>query len=433
MIYRNAVKYLQNAPSTSEIQPSAERMQLICKYLGNPQKNLKYIRLAGSNGKTVCSQLLISVLKEAKIKAGCLTMPISEDLKQNIIIDGKPLLMEETAEYATRVADAVNQINADIQKKLESEYSSDALADESFVLTDSEFVLLMSLLAFKENKCNICIIESDHNKPDPTKYLPAPFSAVICGTIPNEDKKQMARIRSYICRGIQEIVSAPQNQEAFRMISDTCASANCRLTLPSKSQISVTRLSLRGTDFIYKELSYSIRLCGRFEVDNAVVALEAFDMLTRRGYKISYDHIKSGLSKVHIPSKFEVLSAMPFIIADSTHDAIAIETVCKSMADFKEITGTKVRLCLPNDKIIDSYLAALTSRGYEIESIVTYADKDEQPAFNIASAPTKYANGFKPIAKELLKELPCDTMILISGPYAFTSEVRYQVLAILDF
>ena len=289
----------------------------------------------------------------------------------------------------------------------------------------------MSLLAFKENKCNICIIESDHNNPDPTKHLPAPFSAVICGTIPSEDKKQMARIRSYICRGIQEIVSAPQNQEAFRMISDTCASANCRLTLPSKSQVSISRLSLRGTDFIYKAFPYSIRLCGRFEVDNAVVALEAFDMLSRRGYKISYDHIKAGLSKVHIPSKFELLSAMPFIIADSTHDAIAIETVCESMADFKEITGTKIRLCLPNDKIVDSYLSALASRGYEIESIITQVS--EQPAFNTGFAPTKYANGFKPIAKELLKELPEDTMILISGPYAFTSEVRYQLLAILDF
>ena len=433
MIYRNAVKYLQNAPSTSEIQPNAERLQLLCKYLGNPQKNLKYIRLAGSNGKTVCSQLLISVLKEAKIKAGCLTMPINADLKQNIIIDGKPLLMEEAAEYATRVSDAVNQINADIQKKRENDESATERADENFTITDSEFVLSMALLAFKENKCSVCIVESDHNKPDPTKFLPAPFSAVICGTIPSEDKKQMARIRSYICRGIQEIVSAPQNQEAFRMISDTCASANCRLTLPSKSQVSITRLSLRGTDFIYKELPYSIRLCGRFEVDNAVVALEAFDMLIRRGYKISYEHIKAGLSKVHIPSKFELLSAMPFIIADSTHDAIAIETVCESMADFKEITGTKIRLCLPNDEIIDSYLSALKSRGYEIESIITQGAKNDQSAFNADSTPKKYANGFKPMAKEILKELPSDTMVLISGPYAFTSEVRYQVLAILDF
>ena len=433
MIYRNAVKYLQNAPDTSVIQPNAQRIQLICKYLGNPQKSLKYIRLAGSNGKTVCSQLLISVLKEAKIKAGCLTMPISEDLKQNIIIDGKALTMEEAALYATKVSDAVQEINADIRKKYEDQENVGASEVEDFIPTGSEILLAMALLAFKENKCTLCIIESDHNKPDPTKFLPPPFSAVICGTIPSGDKKQVLRIRSYICRGIQEIVSAPQNQEAFRVISDTCASANCRLTLPSKSQISIARLSLRGTDFLYKDLPYSIRLCGRFEVSNAVVALETFDMLTRRGYKISYDHIKAGLSKVAVPSKFEVLSAMPFIIADSTHDSIAIETVCDSMMDFKEITGTKVRLCLPNGKIIQRYISALEKRGYEIESIVTQNPAETQENFSSDRINVKYAGGFKPIAKEVLKELPNDTMLLISGPNAFTSEVRYQVLAIMDF
>ena len=432
MIYRNAVKYLQTAPDTLAIRPSAERMQILFKYLGNPQKNIKYIRLAGSNGKTVCSQLLISVLKETKIKTGCLTMPQKSDIKQNIIIDGKALTMEEAASFATRVAEAVQHINADRQIAYEENDTEEKKAPEIFTPTSSEIMLAMSLLAFKESKCALCIIECDHNKPDPTKFLPPPFSAVICGTIPSGDKKQISRIRSYICRGIQEIVSAPQNQEAFKVISDTCASASCRLTLPSKSEISVTRLSLRGTDFVYKNLPYSIRLCGAFEVSNAVVALETFDMLTRRGYRISYENVKAGLASVTIPSKFEVLSAMPFIIADSTHDPVAIETVCDSMADFKSITGTKARLCLPNGKIIQNYIAALTKRGYDIEKVITNIGENDQ-SDTVDGIPITYAKSFKPIAKEALKALQSDTMLLISGPSDFTLEVRYEILAIMDF
>ena len=220
MIYRNAIKYLHSAPTTAEIKPSADRIQLLCKYLGNPQKNLKYIRLAGSNGKTVCSQLLVSVLKEANIKTGCLNMPVRSDINENIIVDSSCLTMEEVASYATAVAAAINQINDDIQKNAVSDVEGDEPKDslELFTPTGSEIMLMMALLAFKENNCELCIIESDHNKGDPSRFLPPPFSAVICGTIPSGDKKEISRIRSYICRGIQEIVSAPQNQEAYQVI-----------------------------------------------------------------------------------------------------------------------------------------------------------------------------------------------------------------------
>ena len=428
MIYRNAVKYIHSSPDASLIKPSADRMRLLCKYLDNPQRNLKYIRLAGSNAKTVCSRLMLSVLKEANVSSGCLNMPVKKEIKDNIIINGAPISMEECADLATRVSAAVQQINSDLCGKDEEKKDF-----TPFVPTASEIIIAMALLAFKDNKCALCLIESDNSLPDPSKFLPPPFSAVICGTIPSNSKKEISKIRSYICHGIQEIVSAPQNNEAYHVISDTCFSIGCRLTIPSKSEAIVKKLSFYGTEFSYKTEDYSLRLCGRFEVNNALVALETFEMLSRRGYSITHEQVKKGLAKVSIPAKFELLSSTPFIIADSTHNPIAIETVCESMTDFMELTGNKVRLCLPEGEIIENYVNALTSRGYVIERIITLSP-DGIPRKEQYGEITKTSmKSAKAIAKEVLTDLDKNTLLLISGRFSFTSEVRYEVLANMNF
>ena len=148
MIYRNAVKYILNSPDSSDVKPSHSRMQLLWNHLGSPQKNLKYLRLAGSNGKTVCSKLLISVLKEAEISVGCLNMPVRKDIKDNITINGSPLSMEKAAEYATKVATAVQEINSETKKRAEED--PDGVTYDEFIPSSSEIILSMALLAFKE-------------------------------------------------------------------------------------------------------------------------------------------------------------------------------------------------------------------------------------------------------------------------------------------
>jgi dihydrofolate synthase/folylpolyglutamate synthase len=305
-----------------------------------------------------------------------------------------------------------------------------------FCPTAHEILLCVALLAFCAHKCNICIIESDHNGEDPSRFLPAPFAAVICGSIPNEnrDRQDIYKIRSYICRGVREIISAPQNTEAYKIIADTCSAVNCRLTIAAKNKIEINRLTLRGTDFSYKGSEYSLRICGKFQTVNALVAIESAEMLVRLGYAISKEQICEGLAEVSAPCKFEILSISPTIIADSTHTPIAIEAVCDSLADFKDITGTKIKLCLPDGELIPYYIEALTRRGYEISAISALAiesiGEEERGNPNI---PLVLSKTIKATAKSALLELDHDTTLLISGPSNFTRALRYELLCILGF
>lgn len=406
MVYFNAKKLIASAVDT----PCTDvRLSELTGKLGNPQRRLRYIRLAGSNGKTVCAEMLMSVMTGSGYTVGCLRMPVREEPRENICINAKSLSMDEFSEHTGKIKDIIPSI--------------------SFAPNASELLLCVALLAFEKNGCDLCIIESDHFGDDPSRFLPSPFAAVICGTIPSNDTAQISRIRSYICKGISEIVSVPQNSEAYRIISNACYSVNCRLTLPSKTALHIDRLSLGGTDFTYEGSKYSLSLCGRFQVSNAVLLLETVGMLVRKGYSINHSAVTNALSRVRIPAKFEPISLSPLIIADSTHTPVAIETVCDALADFKAFTGKRVRLCLPHGEIIGHYVGALEARGYSIEAIISDEHGTDAPMYDNIS-PYKST---RQIAKAALDGLDKNTILLISGEHSFVIPVRRSILEILSF
>ena len=429
MTYHNAIKYIKNARKSRPNDPSFSHMRTLCAHLDDPQKRISYLRLAGSNGKTLCGGMLTSVLKHTDLCVGYLAMPVREDIRGNILIDGLPITMEELVAYTETVARAVTAIQS---KKEDGGDEEPPAEKEEFFLTSSEILLAIALLAFRDRRCKLCLIESDHDAGDPSRFLPAPFAAVICGTIPHGEKQEIARIRSYVTRGTQELVSAPQNADAHRILADTCASVNCRLTLPLKSALEVTRLSLRETEFIYKGHPYTVNLCGRFQVANALVAIETLEMLMRRGYEIPDEAVSRGLSSLSIPTKFEILSAMPFIIADSTHTPIAIETVSDSMAEFRSHTGDRIRLCLPSAELAEQYWAAMQARGYTVERMILVCE-DDTPLGEGIACPVTVCKTVKQATKECLRDLGQDGFLLISGTHGFSAKMRYEILATLGF
>ena len=407
MTYLNAKKYINSAPD-SKLESDSNILTLL-EAAGNPHKHIEYLRLAGSNGKTVCAEMLMSVMGAANYRVGCLRMPLREEPRENICIGKDCLTMDEFS----RLTALVRSLSAEL----------------AITPTKAEILLAVALLAFKNNNCALYIIECDHFGEDPSRFLPSPFAAVICGTIPSNSTREISRIRSYIRRGVREIISSPQNSEAYRVIYETCISVNCRLTLPSKNKISIGKMSLGGTEFSYKDKQYKLGLCGKFQVSNAALVLETVEMLTRKNFNISQEAISAGLAKIKIPAKFEIISLSPIIIVDSTHTRVAVDTVCDSLADFKERTGSKIRLCLPGGELVSDYVNALEKRGYQIEKTIVFDDGDDQgyPENNVAVKTTKA------MVKAALDSLTNDTVLLISGDYPFVNPVRYQLLSTMGF
>jgi len=398
MTYHNAVKYLQQAPKEAQNPPNDTAILSLWESLDAPQRSLKYLRLTGSNGKTVCAQMLLSVFRDSEHTVGALFLPLQDDGRENIRINALPLDVDEFTSYTEQALNALKRINQE--------------NDSDWQPSQSELLLTVALLAFRAHHCTFCLIESESSPSDPTKRLSSPFAAAICGTIPAENQKEIQQIRSYICHGIQEIVSAPQNQTSYRVISETCAAINCRLTIPTKNELTIQRLSLSGSEFSYKGVDYRLGLCGKFQVTNATVVLEVIDMLARRGYVLSQENILQGLAQLKIPAKFEVISVSPTIIVDSTHSETAIVTMAETLAEFQSLLGSKLRLCLPNGILCDQYPQALSPYGYTITDVFTYDSSKK----------------IKVIVKQLLDVLEKDEVLLISGHYEQTGKIRQEIL-----
>ena len=203
------------------------------------------------------------------------------------------------------------------------------------------------------------------------------------------------------------------------------------MSMPQKA--TVISLNLGGTKFTYKGNDYTLRICGRFQVTNAILAIEAATVLLRNGYKIEQSHIVRGLQKTALPSKFEILSVSPTIIIDSTYAPIAIETVCDSMEELKQFTGNRVRLCLTTEELCEQYEIALKSRGYEIESIISlpspYAEDSEEKIYDDATI----CKTPKSAAKTALSDLSPNLTLLVSGRTNLSEKIRYEILSILGF
>ena len=439
MTYLNATKYIRSSPEDLNEAVAGARIKKLWERLGNPERKLRFLRLAGSNGKTVCAEMLLSVFKCSEHTAGCFITPLRPEIRDNIIINGSPLAFDEFASYVEQVYRTVTDINKEIASHNASLKALDVTETESMpepipetVLTGHEILLTAALLAFCDKHCNICFIESDHNHSDPTRFLPSPFAAAICGTIPSGDKREIHKIKAYLCHGIQEIISAPQDIGAHNVILATCAMINARFTPPDKSKLTVGKTTLFGTEFSYYQKPYRLSLCGKFQVTNAIVVIEILKMLSeRQGYALTDDQIRKGLLLTKIPARFEILSVSPTIIADSTHSEIAIGIVCDSMADFRPTIGSRVRLCLPQGPLVEQYIDALAKRDYEIERIITLSDDLNAPQ---NSEPTVIAcKKLREAVKQCLLDLDGNKILLISGHAKFTSEIRYEILKTLGF
>lgn len=443
MTFHNAQKYILSAPTAKNEPNTHERVAYLASLLGDPQRSLRYVRLAGSNGKSICSALLSSVLTKAGYKVCTLSLSELEDMRENIRYNTKPIDTQSFSECVKEVLCAVSLAEKNVKAaRLAAESAADTSDEYSSVPqalvngqidcqpTKSEVFLLVSLLFYARCGCDICIVESAHNDFDPSLFLKPPFLAVICGAIPSVDVKQSFKIKSYIQRGVMEVTSAPQDTVAYKMISDTCASVNCRLSIPIRASLTVNQLSLIGTLFTYGGETYKLNLCGRFQVTNAITAIEALKVLRRHGYQISADDEKRGLAAVRLHSRFEVLSVEPTIIADSTYKDEAVETVCESLFDFSEMTGRDISLLLPCEaELIGSYIEMLSARGYHINEIYTLSGDEETGRLRALFPKQKFSvlTSHKAI-NQLLEKLPSSALLLISGKYSFTDPIRAEIL-----
>ena len=296
------------------------RINELTDKLGRPQDSLKFIHVAGTNGKGSVCAMLNSVLMEAGYNVGLYTSPYMFRFNERIQINGQPISDEDLSEVTSYVRSF-----------------ADDMKDSP---TEFELITAIALEFFKRKNCDIVVFEVGlGGELDSTNVISTPEVAVIT-KIDIDHIKELGPDLSSITRakaGIRKdngvVVSC---SDSTGVIQQVCTDRNCVLHVMDDDLIKIHSSSISGNVISYKNYeNVSIPLAGLYQPTNAAIALEVLNVLKEK-MAITDEQIFTGMRKVKWPGRFEIMSQNPLFIYDGAHNMHGLRSSLKSLNTYFE-------------------------------------------------------------------------------------------------
>ena len=356
MTYDEALKYIHSV-SNFFCKPGLERVSELCDRIGNPQKDLKFIHVTGTNGKgSVCS-MLSSILMAEGYKVGLYTSPYVREFNERMRINGENI----PNEYLAKLTEEIKA-------------SADKMADSP---TEFELITAIAFEYFRRERCDIVVLEVGMGgRLDATNIIEAPLLSIITGisvdhtAFLGDTIEQIAGEKAGIIKPNCPVLFGGESKVAEDIIVAESRQKQSILYKTDYSSLSVRNMTLEGTTFDYKSRNeIKITLLGEYQPRNAAIVLDAVDILRTGGLIIAEESIKNGLANAKWHARFEIIKNDPMVIFDGAHNLQGIEAAVKSVkqyfADQKVIVVSGVLKDKDYQKISDS-ISEIASRVYTI-------------------------------------------------------------------
>lgn len=296
-----------------------ERMQDLMFHLGNPQEELRFVHVAGSNGKGSVCAMLSSILTAAGYHTGLYTSPHLLRVNERMKIDGADISDEDLIRAAEQVKTAVEQMD-----------------DKP---TEFEVITALAFLFFRQQKCDIVVLEVGlGGRLDATNVIPVPELAILMNIglehteVLGDTLQEIAAEKAGIIKRDGSVVFYPQLPSVESVFEEACAQRNATFIRADTSDVLVREESLEGSIFDWKQQKQlRINLLGRHQIWNAVVALSAVEQLQARGWGIPEDAARNGLINTKWPARLEILNEAPLFILDGAHNPQCVEMLEQSL------------------------------------------------------------------------------------------------------
>ncbi|MBQ7363538.1 MAG: bifunctional folylpolyglutamate synthase/dihydrofolate synthase [Clostridia bacterium] len=355
MTYQEALDYIHGI-SWTFCKPGLERTEELCRRLGNPERSLNFVHVAGTNGKGSFSSMLASVLERAGLKVGLYTSPYIVRFNERMKINGEDIPDAELAEITEYVRP-----------------HAEAMADRP---TEFELITAIAFEFFKRRGVDIVVLEAGMGgRLDSTNVIPAPVLSVITGialdhtAFLGDTVEKIAAEKAGIIKRGAPVLFGGEDESAERVIRARAEELSSPFYKTRHSSINIKKATLDGTLFDYSHFSdVKIKLLGTYQPRNAANVLEAVDILRRAGYIIPDGAVSEGLAAARWPARFEIISHAPLTIYDGAHNAEGIESAVKSIrallgGGVYAVTGV---LADKDYGAIAKELSTVTSRAYTI-------------------------------------------------------------------
>ncbi len=295
MNYNEALNYIHSLGMFSH-PAGLGRIKKVLAALGNPQNSFKSIHIAGTNGKGSVCALVSSVFKAAGFKTGSFISPFIIDFRERIQINGEYISEGDLISY------------------------TEIVKGTGIELTEFEFVTALAFLYFKEKNIDILVCETGlGGRFDATNTLENLACTAITKigldhtAVLGDSLEEIAMEKCGILRDCPTVTTPNQPKAALAVIKREAKS----LVIPDINETEILNVSPMGNTFIYKGERYETALCGEYQLENALVSIEA---IKKSGYNIPYNTIYIGLKSAFFPARLERLCDNPVIVLDGAHN-----------------------------------------------------------------------------------------------------------------
>ncbi len=306
MTEQEAISYIESY-GWSTIRLGLDRTRQLVHALGDPQKKLKFIHVAGSNGKGSSCAMFASVLQKAGYKTGLYTSPYIETFNERMMIDGRPITGARLSEVTEKVKD--------IAERMEDHPSQ------------FELVTAAALEYFYEEGCDIVVFEVGMGGAlDSTNVIDAPELAVITNIglehteYLGSNIEEIALTKSGIIKTGCSCVCYDGDPLATETVRRVCDEKGVPFAMSDLKRLEPIGESIEGQSFLWDGEEYFLPLLGKHQLHNAALVLTGLEILREKGYNLPLACVKEGLSEVTWPARMEILCRSPLFILDGGHN-----------------------------------------------------------------------------------------------------------------
>ena len=350
-----------------------ETMQYLLQLMDNPQASLRFIHIAGTNGKGSVAAMLHAVLSQAGYKTGLYTSPHLVSFCERFQVNGKPIAEPDVVRLVEEIKPFLEKVAAN---------------PEFHAPTFFEAITAIALRYFHEQNVDVVVWETGlGGRLDATNVI-RPLASVITNIAFDhtqylgETLAQIATEKCGIIKPSVPVVTASVAEEAFQVIQETAVARGCRLTVVGQD-VRATRLSedeqcqrleLTGLRHDYGPLT--IPLLGAHQAVNCVTAIAA---LEASGLSFTPAQVHQGLTQTAWPGRFQIVNHNPTVVLDGAHNAAAAERLAASLRE--HFTGRNLTLILGvlRDKNYDKMCQILAPLAGRILCVPVNSERTSDP------------------------------------------------------
>ncbi len=289
-----------------------ESISKLMDFMGNPQRKLKFVHVAGTNGKGSTTAFISNILINSGYKTGIFTSPYIQRFTERIKIDDKEIAPNE-------LADIIEFVKTKIDLMIE-----EGLAHP----TEFEIITAVAFEYFYRSSCDIVVLEVGlGGRFDSTNVIESPEACVITTiSLDHTDRlggtlAEIAYQKAGIIKPNSDTVLYPQKPESEEVFEQVCKSQNSRLHKVNLDTLKLKKFSLDGQIFDYKDYqNLNISLLGDHQLCNAALAIDVCEILGNKGFVINDNGIRRGIAKTIWPGRLEIISKAPLILIDGAHN-----------------------------------------------------------------------------------------------------------------